>query len=50
MKKIICVTFCMVFVLSTAVFVTSCKSRTDEMGEQSVYAEKQMKSVNKKIV
>ncbi|WP_456078713.1 DUF5104 domain-containing protein [Mogibacterium diversum] len=50
MKKIICVTFCMVFVLSTAVFVTSCKSRIDEMGEQSLYAEKQINAINKKIV
>lgn len=50
MKKIICVTFCMVFVLSTAVFVTSCKSRIDEMGEQSLYTEKQINAINKKII
>ena len=50
MKKIVCVTFCMVFVLSTAVFVTSCKSRIDEMGEQSLYTEKQINAINKKIV
>ena len=50
MKKIVCVTFCMVFVLSTSVFVTSCKSRIDEMGEQSLYTEKQINAINKKIV
>ena len=50
MKKMICITFCMAFVLSTAVFVTSCKSRIDEMGEQSLYTEKQINAINKKIV
>ena len=40
----------MVFVLSTAVFVTSCKSRIDEMGEQSLYTEKQINAINKKII
>ena len=50
MKKLISVTICFLMILTTAFCLTGCKSRTDEMADQSVYAEKQMKSVNKKIV
>lgn len=38
-----CLALCMIFCL------TSCKSRTDEMDSQTLYAEKQINAVNKKI-
>ena len=50
MKKSISAILCLLLILSTAFSLAGCKSRTDEMAEQSVYAEKQMKSVNRKIV
>ena len=50
MKNLISVGLCLLMILTTAFSLAGCKSRTDEMAEQSVYAEKQMKSVNRKIV
>ena len=50
MRKLTCALLCLLMILSTVFCLEGCKSRTDEMAEQSVYAEKQMKSVNRKIV
>ena len=50
MKKSTLAILCLLMILSAVFCLAGCKSRTDEMVEQSVYAEKQMKSVNKKIV
>ena len=49
MKKLMSVTICFLMILSIAFSLAGCKSRADKMGEQSLYAEKQMESVNKKI-
>ena len=49
MKKSISAILCLLLILSTAFSLAGCKSRTDEMAEQSVYAEKQINAVNKKI-
>ena len=50
MRKLTCALLCLLMILSTVFSLACCKSRADKMGEQSLYAEKQMESVNKKIV
>ena len=50
MRKLTCALLCLPMILSTVFSLAGCKSRADKMGEQSLYAEKQMESVNKKIV
>ncbi len=49
MKKIISAILCLLLILSTAFCLEGCKTRTDEMGEQSVYTEKQMNKIKNKI-
>ena len=50
MRKLTCALLCLLMILSTTFCLTGCKSRTDEMGEQSVYTEKQMNKIKNKIV
>ena len=49
MKKTISAILCLLLILSIVLCLTGCKSRTDEMGEQSVYTEKQMNKIKNKI-
>ena len=49
MRKLTCALLCLLMILSIAFCLTGCKSRTDEMGEQSVYTEKQMNKIKNKI-
>lgn len=37
-------------ILSTVFYLTGCKSRTDEMADQEIYAEKQMNKMKKKVI
>ena len=50
MKKMICITFCMAFVLSTAVLFTSCKNREQTLSQETAYEDAQMNAMNKKVV
>lgn len=50
MKKTTCSILCLLIILSTAFCLAGCKTRTDEMADQEIYAEKQINAVNKKIV
>ena len=49
MKKTTCSILCLLIILSTAFCLAGCKTRTDEMADQEIYAEKQINTVNKKI-
>ena len=49
MKKTTCSILCLLIILSTAFCLAGCKTRTDEMADQEIYAEKQINAVNKKI-
>lgn len=49
MKKVICTAMCLLMFFSISLYLTSCKNKTDEMGEQSVYTEKQMNKIQNKI-
>ena len=49
MRKLTCALLCLLMILSTAFSLAGCKSRTDEMDSQTLYAEKQINTVNKKI-
>ena len=49
MKKVICTAMCLLMFFSISLYLTSCKNKTDEMGEQSVYTEKQMNKIKNKI-
>ena len=50
MKKTTCSILCLLIIISTAFCLAGCKTRTDEMADQEIYAEKQINAVNKKIV
>ena len=50
MKKLISVVICLLLILSTAFCLTGCKSRTDEMADQEIYAEEQMNKMKKQVI
>ena len=50
MKKVICTAMCLLMFFSISLYLTSCKNKTDEMGEQSVYTEKQMNKIKNKNI
>jgi len=50
MKKLISVVMCLLIILSIAFCLTACKSRTEEMADQEIYAEKQMNKMKNKVI
>ena len=50
MKKSISAILCLLLILSTAFCLAGCKSRTDEMADQEIYAEKQMNKMKNKVI
>ena len=50
MKKMTCIIMCLLMVSSTVLLLTSCKSRTDEMADQEIYAEKQVNKMKNKVI
>ena len=50
MKKLISVGLCLLMILTSAFCLTGCKSRTDEMADQEIYTEKQMKKMKNKVI
>ena len=50
MRKLTCALLCLLMILSTAFCLAGCKSRTDEMGDQEIYTEKQMNKMKNKVI
>ena len=50
MKKLISVGICLLMILSTAICLTACKSRTDEMVDLEIYTTKQMNKTKKQVI
>ena len=50
MKKSIFATLCILIIILMAFCLSSCKSRTEEMADQEIYAEKQMNKMKNKVI
>ena len=50
MRKLTCALLCLLMILSTAVCLAACKSRTEEMADQEIYTEKQMNKMKNKVI